>query len=99
MNFVLFENSNDLKIFRHFIVKKDEWLYRCAHSKAVIIGHIYMVAELDELSKLPKEAMLCFPDFRDGNGKKTLKIEFLLICEYENFTIQKNIFLDVSIQH
>ena len=35
----------------------------------------------------------------DGNGKNTLRIEFLHICANENITIQNNILHDVSIHH
>ena len=35
----------------------DEWFCSCAHSKDMIIGHIYTFRELDELSKLSKEVI------------------------------------------
>ena len=35
----------------------------------------------------------------DGNGKNTLRIEFLHICTYENITIQNNILHGFSIHH
>ena len=38
----------------------DEWFCSYAHSKAIIIEHIYTFAELDELSKLPKEVIAEF---------------------------------------
>ena len=38
----------------------DELFCSCSHSKAMIIEHLYTFAELDELSKLPKEVIAEF---------------------------------------
>ena len=35
----------------------DEWFCSCAHSKVMIIEHIYTFTELDVLSKLLKEVI------------------------------------------